>query len=136
MGSSNVPLAVDGEDLVRVAPGLYDVTYVAHRGLTVFRTAKVRVDFQLIAHPDLIVPRWYRVNDYRGSRIRAGRHSDILRELSAILNTRLRHDRVAVASLKGLVVLAHVRDVTSDRKQNPLAPVNRYSVIERLESLP
>lgn len=121
------------DDLVRVKPGDYLATYVRHAGLVVFRTAKMRVDFRLLAHPDLILSRWYRVQNGRGGRVRAGRHSDIVRELSAVLNRRVRHDRIPLESLKDVIVNVEVRDVVKDRKQDTLAEVNRYSAISRLK---
>jgi len=131
--ASNVTLlAVPGEDLVRISPGDYAVCYVRHVGVSVFRTPKVRVDFQPLAHPGLILSRWYRVTDFRGGRIRSGRHSDIVRELSAAFGRRIRHDRIAVSALAGAVVTAVVKDVVADRNQRKLADVNRYSIIERL----
>jgi hypothetical protein len=45
------------DDVVRVRPGEYVAVYVRHAGLVVFRTTKVRVDFRLAAHPDLILSR-------------------------------------------------------------------------------
>lgn len=122
----------DDIELVCIAPGEYDTVYVRHAGVTVFRTAKVRVDFRLLAHPGLLLSRWYRVQDFRAGRIRAGRHSDMVRELSAVLGQRLRHDRIPVGSLVGKVVRAHVCTVTVDSRQRQLAEVNRYSIIDRL----
>jgi hypothetical protein len=119
-------------DLVRVAPGEYSAIYVRHVGMAVFTTPKVRVDFRLLAHPDLILPRWYRVLDYRTGRVRGSPHSDIVRELSAVLGRRLRHDRIPVSALESVVVRVEVRDVVLNRKQDRLAPVNVYSVISRL----
>jgi hypothetical protein len=127
-----IALPTPGEDLVRVRPGEYMAIYVRHSGLLVFRTEKVRVDFRLAAHPDLILSRWYHVQSYRGGRVRAGRHSDIVRELSVALNRRVRHDRIPVSALENVYVQAEVRDVVTDRKQDGLADVNRYSVISRL----
>jgi len=128
-----IPLPASGaEALPRVRPGNYPAVYVGHLGVTVFRTAKLRVDFRLLAHPDIVLARWYRVSDYRGARVRAGRHSSIVREVSAVLGRRVRADRIPVASLTGIAVILRVRDVVADADQNPLAPVNQYSVIERL----
>jgi hypothetical protein len=127
-----ISFEVATDDLVRIGPGDYLVMYVRHIGVRVFMTAKIRVDFRLLAHPDLIVSRWYRVINFHRGRVRAGPHSDIVRELSAVLGRRVRHDRIPVSALENRVVLASVRDVVEDRKQDALAPVNRYSVISRL----
>ena len=128
-----ITLPIPGEDLVRVPRGEYQANYVRHVGIIVFRSPKLRVDFRLLAHPELIVPRWYRVvHDYRGGRVRAGHHSDIVRELSAVLGRRVRSDRIPVSALENIVVRVEVRDVSSDRKQDNLAEMNRYSVISRL----
>jgi len=122
----------DDVELILLDPDDYDVIYQAHKGVSVFRGAKVRIDFQLMAHPDLILPRWYRVQDHRGGRIRAGRHSDIVRELSAALGRRIRHDRIPVGDLAGKVLRARVDTVKTDSRQQPLAQVNYYSVVTKL----
>ena len=127
-----VALPLPGDGLIRLPPGEYAVTYVHHSGGVVFRTPKVRVELRLLAHPELILSRWYRVIDFRGGRVVATRHSDIVREVSAMLGHRVRHDRVPLASLAGLEVTAEVRDVSIDRRQRELAQINRYSTIERL----
>jgi hypothetical protein len=45
-----VTLHVHDDDLVRVASGEYLAVYVRHVGVTVFQTAKIRVDFRLLEH--------------------------------------------------------------------------------------
>jgi hypothetical protein len=127
-----IPLDVAIDDLVCVDPGEYPVVYVRHIGVIVFRTAKIRVDFRLLPYPGLIVSRWYRVKGFRGGRIQAGRHSDIVREMSAVLGRRIRHDRIPVSSLENIAMRAVVREVVADRNQVALAPVNRYTVISRI----
>jgi hypothetical protein len=124
----------DDEDveLVCIVPGDYTVVYAGHIGVEVFRTRKVRVDFIPLDHPGLTLSRWYRVKDYRGGRIQAGRSSDIVRELSAAMGRRLRHDRIPVSELEGKQLLARVRTVGADARQEELADCNRYSVIEKL----
>lgn len=129
------------EDLPRVAPGEYVVTYVRHEKVRIFGkpgrlTPKVRVDFRLEAYPELIIPRWYRVASFDGGRIRAGKNSDIVRELSAALGKRMRCDQVHVRDLKNVRIVASVRDVVADHRQRSLAPINRYSVIDRLTGIP
>jgi hypothetical protein len=119
-------------ELARVTPGKYSACYVGHRALTVFRTAKLRIDFQLLEHPGITLPRWYRIQDYTGGRIRCGRHGDAVRELSAVIGRRLRHDRLQVSVLQDLLLHVLVRDVARDGAQSPLADVNKYSIIERL----
>jgi len=121
------------DDLVQVKAGEYLALYIRHAGMVVFRTAKMRVDFQLLAHPDLILSRWYRVQDWRAGRVRAGHHSDIVRELSAVLGRRIRHDRIPINCLENIIVTVDVHEVTSDRKQEKLAEVNCYSVISRIK---
>lgn len=127
-----IPFAVPDEDIVRLSPGEYAAVYVGHTSMIVFRSPKVRVDFHPLDHPELILSRWYRVKDYRGGRLKAGRHSDIVRELSAVLGRRVRCDRITIGALENMVVRVEIRDVIEDRKQDKLAEVNRYSVISRL----
>ena len=120
------------EALHLVAPGRYSATYIGHQGMTIYRTPKVRVSFRLMEHPYIVLDRWYRVNSYR-NRIKARASSDLVRELSAGLNRRIRPDRVPVGELKGIIVCVRVRTVTTDHRQSELHSVNHYSVIEALE---
>jgi hypothetical protein len=116
-----------------IEPGDYDVVYERHAGVTMFeRATKVRVYFRLLAHPGITLERWYPVQSYKG-RISAPAHSDIVRELSVVLNQRVRHDRIPVASLANHVIVAEVKTVTHDRRQRALDPINQYSVISRLK---
>lgn len=127
----------DPDAPAHVQPGDYAVTYVNHAGVSVFGkprepVLKVRVDFRLICHPDLTLHRWYRVQGHAHGRIRAGRHSDIVREISAVLGVRVRPDRIPVSLLQGSIVNARVRDVVTDRLQRRVDSINVYSVIDRL----
>jgi hypothetical protein len=135
------PLDDDGPDaadqLVRVSPGVYTVVYERHQGFRIFGrphtpTHKVRIDFRLTEHPELIVPRWYRVKSFRPW-ISAGPSSDIVRELCVVLSRRVKRlDRIPVSLLQGILATAIVKDVVTDHRQHELAAINRYSVIERL----
>jgi hypothetical protein len=127
-----VALPASTDELLLVKPGDYAAVYVRHQGANLFGTVKLRVDFRLVDHLDLVLPRWYRVQNYAGGRIRAGRHSDIVRELSAALNRRLRCDRIPVGELANKIVSVRVRTVTKDARQGDLAGVNRYSVIDKV----
>jgi hypothetical protein len=124
--------ALADDDLPIVAPGNYLATYVRHHGTVVFASAKVRIDMRLVEHPEIMLSRWYRVSDYRGGRVRSGRHSDIVRELSAVLARRVRADRLPIDLLKNIFVRVAVRTVSTDHKQQLLDVVNRYSSIARL----
>jgi hypothetical protein len=115
-----------------ITPGPYGAVYVRHAGCFIFRTAKLRADFRLLEHPEIVLSRWYRAADFRGGRVRAPHHSDLVRELSAVLGQRVRHDRIPLSLLQGIYVRAEVRTVTSDRRQHELAEINQYSIIERL----
>jgi hypothetical protein len=95
----------------------------------VFGVPKLCVEFRLIEHLELLVPRWYCVRDFRAGRVIATRHSDLVREVSAVLGSRIRQDRVPVSSLADVPVRVEVRDVVTVRRQAPLAKVNQYSVI-------
>jgi hypothetical protein len=127
-----IPLAVPDEDIVRLAPGEYSAIYVCHKGMRIFGITKLRVDFRLLAHPGIVLPRWYRVNDYRGGRIQAGKQSDIVREVSRVLGRRVRIDRIAVSDLANMPVKVLVRTVTKNSRQRPIGQVNHYSTIEEL----
>lgn len=131
--SNVVPIReFDNEELPLVTPGEYQATYVRHQGVVVFGSPKVRVDMRLIVHPDIVLSRWYRVSDHRGSRVKASRHSDIVREISAATGRRVRCDRIPVNALQGILVRVTVRTVTTDYRQSRLADINRYSGIEKL----
>jgi hypothetical protein len=120
------------EDLALVAPGEYLATYVRYVGGLVFGCAKVRVEMRLIAHPDIVLSRWYRVTDYRGNRVKASKHSDIVRELSAVLGRRVRCDRIPINDLQGILTRVFIGTVAKDHRQVRLADVNRYSSIAKL----
>lgn len=126
-----IPLPTMDEQCARVTPGEYTGVYVRHVGMTIFRVQKLCVYFQLVEHPEIVLPRWYCVKSWRG-RVRAGPHSDLVRELSAIQSRRVRADRVTLEWFERVYVTMTVRDVVVDRKQNPLDSVNQYSVIDRL----
>lgn len=113
---------------ILVEPGIYTALYVGHRGIDVFRFRKLLILWRLAEHPDIQLPRYYRVHCY-SPRIIAGAASDLVREASAVLNQRIRRDRIPVASLAGIPAEVQVRTVTVDREQRDLAEVNRYSVI-------
>jgi hypothetical protein len=119
-------------ELLCLKPGTYSAIYVAHQGMHVFRSPKLRVDFRLLEHLGLVLPRWYHVTGYK-HRVSAPVHSDLVREVSAVLNVRVRHDRIPVASLAEIPVRVTVATVKRDQRQNELAEVNQYSVISRVD---
>jgi hypothetical protein len=127
-----VAIEQDPDAPALVSEGEYQAIYVAHKGLSVFRTAKLCIWMKLVEHPDIVLQRWYRVQDYRGGRVRAGRHSDLVRELSAVLDVRVPHDRLPITMLSDKIVRVSVATVTRDRSQTNLARVNQYSVISKL----
>lgn len=133
MSASNVISLPEADaDCLRLTPGEYTAVYVRHAGMNIFRSIKLRIDFRIVEHYGVILPRWYRVTDCRGGRIRADRHGDLVRELSTALRRRVRHDRVPVTLLADMLLRVSVRDVIVDRKQQALADVNQYSVVDRL----
>jgi hypothetical protein len=135
MSTNVVPLRSDEEieGMPLVTPGLYNVVYRKHAGFTIFKgVKKVCVYFQLLAHPGIVLERWYRVASYGGGRISAVQRSDIVREVAAVLGRRIRHDRIPVASLSNLEIVAEVSTVTHDHEQTALHAINQYSVISRL----
>ena len=109
-------------------PGTYTAVYAAHRTMMAFRTPKLEVQFRLFEHPDIVLSRWYRVTAYK-SRISAPMQSDLVREIQAALNRRIRNDRIPLELLKDKPVIVDVKVVTADKQQRELAPVNRYNVI-------
>jgi hypothetical protein len=119
------------EELFLVKPGKYTAVYAEHVGYQIFGTRKLRVSFILLEYPGILLHRWYRVNTFKG-RVSARSTSDLARELSAVLGTRVRHDRIPVGSLANTVVRVEVKTVQQDHRQNSLDPVNRYSVIARV----
>ena len=120
------------EALHFVVPGNYTAVYAGHQGLMIYRTPKVRVSFRLMEHPGIVLDRWYRVEGYR-NRIKTRASSDLVREVSAGLNRRVRRDRIPVGELAGIIVRVRVRTVTMDHRQRELHLVNQYSVIEAVE---
>ncbi len=126
-----LPMATTTEALVLLKPGVYTGLYVRHEGRHVFQRLKLEVLFRLMEHPDLVLPRWYHVTHYKG-RVSAPKHSDLVRELSAVLGQRVRHDRISVASIANIIVDVEVSTVKRDSRPQPLDPVNQYSVISRV----
>lgn len=118
-------------DPVFIEPGDYHATYAGHRGISVFRSHKLLVLWTLLEHPDIRLPRYYRVRCY-SPRIVAPATGDLVREVSAVLNQRIRRDRIPVTSLAGISAQIEVRTVTMDREQRDLAEVNQYSVVARV----
>lgn len=119
---------IEGDVPPLLQPGTYTAIYAGHRGLVIFKTAKLEVLFQLLEHPAIVLSRWYRVTTYKG-RISAPVQSDLVREIQAALNRRIRHDRMPLELLKNLPLLVEVKTVTTDKAQKELAPVNHYNVI-------
>lgn len=122
---------LDDDVLHHVEPGRYEVTYVRHTVVPIYEQRKLRIDFQLLAHPNLVIPRWYRV-PHAGRRISAGRSSHLMRDMQAALIRRFRPDRIPISELKGILLLAAVRDVVIDNRQRPLVTINVYSVIDQI----
>lgn len=54
------------------------------------------------------------------------------RGTARLISRRVRHDRIPISDLKGLVLRVRVRDVKSDSKQQALDDINCYSVIEEI----
>jgi hypothetical protein len=121
------------EQLVNLSPSSsYTGTYIRHDGMHVFKAPKVRVLFRILEHPDIVLPRWYRVTTYKG-RVSAPIHSDLVRELTVVLGQRVRHDRVPVGSLANIVVNITVSTVTRSSTPEPLHILNQYSVISSVD---
>jgi hypothetical protein len=106
--------------------------YADHVGYQIFRTCKLRVSFKLLEHPEIVLHRWYRVNTFKGRVSTRYPTSDLVRELSAVLGTRIRCDRIPVTLLANTPVQVEVKTVQQDHRQISLAPVNQYSVIARV----
>jgi len=124
-------LRVTEAALHRVKPGTYTAMYVRHEPVHVFKGCKVKVLFQLMEHLDVILPRWYRVTSYKG-RIAAPARSQIVREITDALGTRIRNDRIPVGALKDLILSVEVSTVTTDSMQEPLSELNQYEVVSRI----
>lgn len=132
--ASNVVALPGIEDgAILVEPGEYLARYVRHERVPMFKTSKLRVIFRLEDDRPVLLPSWYRVAAGKGGRIAAPAHSDLVREINAVLGRRVRHDRIPISDLAGILVRLEVRTVTHDQRQRPLATVNQYSVIARLE---
>lgn len=123
----------ESQQAVLLKPGTYLAVYVRHRGQFVFRQVKLRVDFRLVEHAEIVLPRWYRITGYKQRISAASAHSDIVREVSAVLGTRVRRDRIPLASLANVVVNVEVDTVKVDQKQELLHETGQYSVITRVK---
>ncbi|HEX4151148.1 MAG TPA: hypothetical protein VHY75_02960 [Steroidobacteraceae bacterium] len=132
-GASNVialPGLEDGPILVE--PGEHLAVYMRHERPQAFKGLKLRVIFRLQDQRPVQLSRWYQVATSKGP-IAAPACSDLVREMQAVLGRRVRHDRIPISALAGILVRVDVRTVTSDYRQRTLALINQYSVIGRLE---
>jgi hypothetical protein len=117
----------------RVTPGEYSALYLRHVRMEYRRSVRVRVDFQLLAHPGLTVSRYYPVDSCRGGLIRAKACSDLVRELQVVAGHHLRGDRIYLAGiLKGVQLQVLVVDVVKDADNQPLSEVNIYSKVRKI----
>jgi hypothetical protein len=134
--SNVIPLSIvaqDAEPPALLKAGEYGALYVAQSGLLHLSHGENCASiFRLMEHPDLILRRWYRVIDFRAGRIRGQQHSDIVREVSAALGVRIRHDRIPISLLQDVPVRIEIATVTRDRSQKDLATINQYSTIQRI----
>lgn len=125
----DAPASPEAEDIPGIlTPGAYTAVYAGHRGMVIFKTPKLEVQFRLLEHADIMLSRWYRVTTYKG-RISAPIQSDLVREIQAVLNRRVRHDRIPLELLRGVPVMVDVKQVTTNKEQKELAPINHYNVI-------
>jgi hypothetical protein len=129
---TNVIAFPDGAITARVEPGIYKALYRGHKCMVIFRQKKLRVTLQLLEHPGISVFRWYQLVSYGGGRIAVNPGSSAVRELQNALGRKVRYDQLPVSLLTGETLTIRIKDVTLDRKQRALTPINVYSVCEEI----
>ncbi len=121
-------------DLVNIAPGVYEATYVGHSVRKLFGTGKLGILFRIIQPGEAFektVPLWYPVRLLQKPHFSCGRHSKLARDWRLLFRRGAdRWDRLPVTALKGIIVRVRVKTVTRDYQQQPLDLVNQYSAAE------
>ncbi len=123
-----------------IPPGEYRLKYLGYRTTVSWGVPRVVVRFSVLDYGEYFeheLERWYRVKRLRGKpgkrgNYDVGRRSDLYREYTRLLGEPTRGDRLSFVALKHKVVVAKVRTVTHDRKQQPLPEDAQYSVIDEL----
>ncbi|MEE4381988.1 MAG: hypothetical protein V2J02_08340 [Pseudomonadales bacterium] len=132
---------LDGDPLVLVPPGEYELVFKGWRTLLLFnRQPKVKVDFTILdpgPYQGLLLTRWYNARSLVGKprnrgRFKHSRSSDILREFCAVVGRPVRYDRLPLSVLSGRVVVGQVATVEKDRNQQSIPDGATYSTIRRL----
>lgn len=127
-------------DDVAIPEGRYQLAYVDYRTTKAFKVARVVVRFKVIDPGEYFgfgVDRWYRVRHLKGEPSKrggfaVGRRSALYREWVSLFGVPGRKDRISFVKLKSKVVIADVRTVKRDSKQNLLDEDLHYSVVDRI----
>ncbi len=136
---SQPPLIPDGE---------YQMRCTGYEKATVFRTAKVFLNFQIVEFGEHCGKRLYRAfrasgftrhgkGPGTGSRIKLKARSELFTTLCRLLDlpARTRPDRVSLRELKGKIFNVRTRTVKRDYRQRPIPEFLWYSVVDEVISV-
>jgi hypothetical protein len=123
-----------------IKPGEYQVIYLRHETLQIFKTPKVIVHFRITEFGDAFgkgLFRAYRVKRLnsrprRGGGYTIGCRSDLCYTLCSLFPDEPRPTKINLKRLAPLILRARVRTVTSDYRQRKLPLPMQYSVVDDL----
>ena len=84
---------------------------------------------------DVVLPAYYRVKWGKGNNFGAGWHSYFCRDYQQCFGRVERKDRYAMSKFESVVLKVKVVVNNTDAKGQPLAPVNQYSRVERVQEV-
>lgn len=130
-----------GDAPILLPPGVYRLRFDDWETVNYFnRQPKVVCRFTVCTEGDWFgtkLTRWYNVKSLVGRPRSRGRFKvawgqDLAREFVTLVGTMPRKDGIALSRLKPLLLEGLIETVTTDRKQRPLHPLLRYSVIRHV----
>ncbi len=132
------------EDHPCIPDGIYTVTYLFHETVLFKGEMKVVVHLSIVDDEDwsgFIVCRYYNVRGHlgrlgRNGRFRAGKNSDLVREVRGLIEDQPRRlDRISLRRLKGHGIKARTRTVKGGWNRKQLPKSCWYSVVDELIEL-
>ena len=125
-------LVLEANDDPLIPPGDYELAYVGHAYLKMFRGRhKLVMSFRVITqgpHFDTILRRYYNV-EKQGRSYRAPRSGALNREFTSLFGKRSARQGVDWDRLSRVIVLGEVATVKVDAQSQTLDEVNQYSRI-------
>ncbi len=125
---------------IPIPSGIYEVAYLYYATAYFKDNPKVIAHFSIVESDDYAgtpLERFYNVDSLKGPPKRYGNYralarGDLNRELSLLLGTSERLDRISFVGLRNKRIVCEVETVIMDRDKRPLPPDQQYSCIRRL----